>query len=64
MLRTFHDERGRELYDLPAAPRPDPDTPAPPRFLPQYDNALLSHADRTRFISPRHRAEIHFVRLS
>jgi hypothetical protein len=49
-LVTFSDERGRELFDLPDSPRPNSSTPAPIRFLPEYDNVLLSHADRSRFV--------------
>ncbi|MFI9358871.1 winged helix DNA-binding domain-containing protein [Streptomyces lydicus] len=54
-LAVFRDENGRELLDLPEAPRPDADTPAPVRFLPEFDNILLSHADRARILTEEQR---------
>ena len=57
-LATFRDERGRELFDLPDAPRPGAEVPAPARFLPEYDNLLLSHDDRSRFGTDEDRAAL------
>jgi len=54
-LAVFRDEDGVELFDLPDAPRPEPDTPAPVRLLPEYDNLLLSHADRRRVVPPAYK---------
>jgi len=51
-LRTFKDEHGKELFDVPRAPRPDEDIEVPVRLLPDYDNILLAHSDRTRIMAP------------
>jgi hypothetical protein len=50
-LRTIRDEEGRVLFDMPRAPLPDPDVPAPVRFLPEYDNVTIGHKDRTRIVA-------------
>jgi hypothetical protein len=60
-LVTFRSEAGAELFDLPDAPRPDPDIDAPVRFLPEFDNILLSHADPSRIMSAEHRAKLFTV---
>ncbi len=57
-LVVMRDERGRELFDLPDAPRPGDDVAAPVRFVPEYDNLILGHADRTRVVSDEHRRRL------
>jgi len=57
-LATFRDARGRELFDLPDAPRPEEATPAPVRFLPEYDNLVLGHDDRRRIVADAHRPRL------
>jgi hypothetical protein len=57
-LRTFSDEKGNELFDLPEAPLPSGDAPAPPRFMPDYDNLVLSHVERERVVPEEHRKKV------
>jgi winged helix DNA-binding protein len=57
-LARFRDERGRELLDLPRAHRPDADAGAPVRFMPRFDNLVLSHKDRRRVLADEHRGGV------
>jgi hypothetical protein len=57
-LRRFRDERGGELLDLPRAPLPDADTPAPVRFLPTWDATLLANVRRTQILPERYRPRV------
>jgi len=61
-LRRHRDESGRELLDLPRAPLPDADTPAPVRFLPTWDATLLVHARGTGILAEQHRKRIFHIR--
>jgi Winged helix DNA-binding domain len=60
-LRTFRTEDGKELHDVTDGLLPDPSIPAPPRFLPEYDNLVLSHADRARIVRPEDRPRLSFA---
>lgn len=57
-LAGFTDERGRELFDLPDAPRPGAEVAAPARYLPEFDSLVLAHADRSRLIADEHRRHL------
>lgn len=57
-LLTFHDDKKRTLYDIPDAPRPPAETPAPIRFIAEFDNLVLGHADRARIVSELHRPRV------
>jgi hypothetical protein len=57
-LELFADERGRELFDLPGSPRPGAEVPVPARFLPEFDNLVLAHDDRSRLIADAHRPRV------
>jgi hypothetical protein len=57
-VRRYRAEGGRELFDVPRGPLPDPETPAPVRFLPKWDNVLLAFNDRTRVLPEPYRRKV------
>ena len=62
-LRTFKDEAGRTLFDLPTAPRPAAGTRAPARFLPRYDEVLIAYQNRERIVSSKFRSALYAKNL-
>ncbi len=62
-LQSYRDENRRELFDLPDRPLPPAETPAPIRFLPEFDNLLLSHSNRTRVVADAHRTKVYLPGL-
>jgi hypothetical protein len=57
-LAVLKGAAGKDLYDVPDAPRPDEETYAPVRYLPEFDNLLLSHAKRSRIIADEHKPAV------
>ncbi len=62
-LNVYRDEKKKELFDVKDAPVPDGDASAPIRFLPEYDNLLLSHKSRTRILADEHRKKVYLPAL-
>jgi hypothetical protein len=62
-LRRFRDDAGEELLDVPRAPLPDPDTPAPVRFLPTWDAILLVHARRSGVLPEQYRPRVFSTKM-